>query len=77
MAIKKTIKPVKAAVEVKSIDDLCKDLAALQNDLIEAKRGHRQGELINTCSLKTTRKQIARLHTAIRAMQMTSEKESK
>ncbi len=75
--IKKTTKLAKAAVEVKSIDDLSKDLANLQNDLIEAKRGHKQGELVNTCSLKTTRKKIARLYTAIRAMQMTSEKESK
>lgn len=77
MAVKKITKPAKDAVVVKSIDELRKDLAAKQNDQIEAKRGHRQGELVNTCSLKDIRKEIARLHTAIRALQVASEKESK
>ncbi len=76
MAILKSTKKIAASPErsrktkeanvVKSIDDLKLELISKQADLIEAKRGHRQGELVNPCVLRTTRKQIARLHTAIR-----------
>ncbi len=67
----------KTAVEVKTIDALKAELATKQSDLLEAKRGHRQGELANTCVLRSTRKEIARLFTAIKAMTMASEKENK
>ena len=51
---------------VKSVADLEKDLAAKQQDLIDAKRSHKAGELVNPRVLSATRKDIARLHTAIR-----------
>lgn len=77
MAIKKTTKAVKKATEVKTIDQLRVDLIALQNDLIEAKRGHKLGELTNTCVITVTRKKIARAFTAIRAAEIASAKEIK
>lgn len=77
MADKKTTsKKTVAANEVKTIDQMRIDLVAKQNDLIEAKRGHRMGELTNPRVITTTRKEIARLHTAIRAAEMTA-KENK
>jgi ribosomal protein L29 len=63
-------KAVKTAVEVKTIDQLKTDLTAKQADLLAAKRGHRAGELTNPRVITTTRKDIARLHTAIRAEQL-------
>jgi len=77
MADKKTTKAIKLAVEVKTIDQLRIDLAAKRNDLIEAKRGHKLGELTNPRVITVTRKEIARLHTAIRAAEMASAKENK
>ena len=77
MAVKKTIKATKPAVEVKTIDQLRIDLAAKQNDLIEAKRGHKLGELTNPRVITVTRKEIARLHTAIRAAEIAEKKENK
>ncbi len=46
------------------------DLLAKKNDLLEAKRGHRAGELVNPRVITHTRKDIARLKTAIRAEQL-------
>lgn len=77
MAIKKTVKAAKPAVEVKTIDQLRIDLALKQNDLIEAKRGHKLGELTNPRVITVTRKEIARLHTAIRAAEIAEKKENK
>ena len=79
MAEAKTAKATKAtkskeASVVKSLEDLKKDLAAKQNDLLEAKRGHRAGELQNPRVLTHTRKDIARLHTAIRAEELKGDK---
>jgi len=76
MADKKTTKAAKA-VEVKTIDQLQIDLDTKQNDLIEAERGHKLGELTNPRVITVTRKEIARLHTAIRAAEMASVKENK
>ena len=70
MAIKKIIKKAKKATEVKTIDQLRTDLAVKQNDLIESKRGHKLGELTNPRVITVTRKEIARLHTAIRAAEI-------
>ena len=75
--IKKVAKTTKKASEVKTIDQMQTELVTKQNDLAEAKRGHKQGELTNPRVITSTRKQIARLHTAIRAAQMTSTKENK
>ena len=68
--IKKSVKSTKNAVEVKSIDQLKIDLATKQNDLIELKRGHKLGELTNPRIITITRKDIARLHTAIRSAEI-------
>ena len=57
-------KSVKAAV-VKTIDDLKKELAEKQNDLLQAKRSHAAGELVNPKALRSLRKEIARLLTQI------------
>lgn len=65
MASTKTTKKTAKATEVKSLDQLRTDLAAKQADQIEAIRGHRLGELANPQILKSNRKQIARLLTAI------------
>jgi len=75
--IKKTTKTAKTAVEVKTIDQLNTDLTAKQNDLIQAKRGHKMGELTNPRVITVTRKEIARLFTAIRAAEMVAAKENK
>ena len=57
-------KTVKAAV-VKTIDDLNKELAEKRNDLLQAKRSHAAGELVNPKALRSLRKEIARLLTQI------------
>ncbi len=75
MADKKPVS-TKKAEEVKTIEQLRAELVAKQNDLIEARRGHAAGELANPRVLTSTKKEIARLHTAIRAAEI-SEKESK
>lgn len=71
MADKKTT----TASEVKTLDQLKDELATKQQDLLEAKRSHAAGELINPRVLTHTKKDIARLHTAIRAA-ATEQKES-
>jgi ribosomal protein L29 len=72
MADKKT----KKAEEVKTIATLQEELAIKRNDLLEARRGHAAGELANPRVLTATRKDIARLLTAIRAAE-NAVKESK
>ena len=63
-------KTAKAAV-VKTVDDLKKELAEKRHDLLQAKRSHAAGELVNPKALRSLRKDIARLLTHI------NEKESK
>jgi ribosomal protein L29 len=63
-------KPTKVAV-VKTVDDLKKELAEKRSDLLQAKRSHAAGELVNPKALRSLRKDIARLLTQI------NEKESK
>lgn len=77
MAIAKQTKKTVAATEVKSTDKLVKELAQKEADLIASRRSHKAGELVNPKVLNTTRKDIARLKTAIRADEITSKKESK
>lgn len=72
MADKKT---TKKANEVKTVEQLREELVAKQADLLTARRGHAAGELANPRVLTSTRKEIARLHTAIRAAEL-SAKES-
>lgn len=73
---KTTKKTVKNADEVKTIEQLRTDLIAKKTDQIEAIRGHKLGELTNPRVLTATRKDIARLHTAIRAAELAKQKES-
>jgi ribosomal protein L29 len=73
MAEKKTT--TKTASEVKTLEQLKDELVAKQNDLLETKRSHAAGELVNPRVLTSTRKEIARLNTAIRALEL-EQKES-
>ena len=45
-------KTAKAAV-VKTVDDLKKELAEKRNDLLQAKRSHAAGELVNPKALRS------------------------
>lgn len=63
-------KTAKAAV-IKTVDDLKKELAEKRHDLLQAKRSHAAGELVNPKALRSLRKDIARLLTQL------NEKESK
>lgn len=71
-----TTKATKKAEEVKTVKQLHDELATKRTDLLEAKRGHAAGELANPRVLTHTRKEIARLLTAIRAAE-SGEKENK
>jgi len=79
MAATKTTKKtaVKKADEVKTIDQLKTELQTKINDQLEAKRSHASGELVNPRVITSLRKDIARLHTAIRAAELAGQKESK
>lgn len=66
----------KNAVEVKTIEQLREELAVKKQDQLEAKRSHAAGELVNPRVLTHTRKEIARIHTAIRAAETAAVKES-
>ena len=76
MAENTTKKTAAKATEVKTLEQLRAELETKQADQIAAKRSHAAGELVNPRVLTVTRKEIARLHTAIRAAEL-SEKESK
>ena len=80
MADKKTtrIKAVAAKnpTEVKTVEQLREELATKTVDLLQAKRGNAAGELTNPRVITVTRKEIARLHFAIHALENVA-KESK
>lgn len=65
MAEKATTKTTKDAKEVKSLDVLAQELTTKRADLLEAKRSHAAGELVNPRVLASYRKDIARLLTEI------------
>lgn len=69
MATKKTTE----AREVKTIEQLRADLVTKVTDQLAIKRGHAAGELANPRVITATRKEIARLHTAIRAAELAAE----
>lgn len=77
MAAPKKTTAAKKAVEVKSVANMQKQLAEMQQDLMTSRRSHRAGELVNPRVLSTLRKDIARLMTAIRAAEISADKESK
>ena len=66
-------KTAKKADVVKTIDELRAELAAKQQDLNDSRRSHKAGELVNPRVLGQIRKEIARLHTAIRTAELKEE----
>lgn len=58
-------KPAKKADVVLTVEELKKQLSEKRADLIEAKRSHAAGELVNPKALRAYRKDIARLLTQI------------
>ena len=64
-------KNAKDATVVKSIEEMKAELQSKRNDLLEARKSHAAGELVNPKVLSVYRKDIARLLTQI------NEKESK
>ena len=77
MATKKTVKTAQKATEVLTIDQHHVELLNARTNLIDAKRGHRMGELTNPRVITATRKKIARHLTAIRAAEIDAAKEKK
>ena len=71
---KKSTKSPKEAVEVKSIEDIQKALVSKRAEMLETRRSHRAGELINPRAITHSRKEIARLKTAIRAHELKGDK---
>ena len=69
-------KTAKAAVEVKSIADLRQELDDKYKALVDYRRHHAAGELANTRVISQTRKEIARLSTAINAAKDTTGKQA-
>ncbi len=67
----------KKAVEVKTIVQLREELVSKISDQLQAKRSNAAGELANPHVITLTRKEIARLHTAIRAAEIAAQKEIK
>ncbi|QHN42831.1 50S ribosomal protein L29 [Candidatus Mycosynbacter amalyticus] len=67
---KATTKKAKEASEVKTLETLRTELATKRQDLIDARRGLAAGELQNPRVITATRKEIARLSTAIRAAEL-------
>lgn len=64
----------KETLTVKSTDELRNEIAAKHNDSLEARRGHRAGELANPRFITVTRKEIARLKTILRANELKGDK---
>ena len=69
-------KKAKKAEEVKTVEQLRSDLETKQTELLEARKSHAASELVNPRVITHTRKEIARLKTAIHASEL-SEKENK
>jgi len=67
----------KKATEVKTLGQLQVELVAKIADQLVAKRSNAAGELVNPRVITHTRKEIARLHTAIRAAEIAAQKEIK
>jgi ribosomal protein L29 len=63
-------KATKKAPEVKTLDQLKEELIAKRKDLIEAKRSNAAGELVNPRVITKTKKEIARLLTAIKTAKL-------
>lgn len=62
-------------VAAPTIDELRATLATKRQDMLEAKRSNAAGELVNQRVITSTRKEIARLLTAIRAAELAGKEE--
>ena len=69
---KTTKKTTKKATEVKTVEQLREDLVKLQGEHLDSRKSHVQGELVNPHVLTVQRKNIARLHTAIKSLENSS-----
>jgi ribosomal protein L29 len=67
----------KKATEVKTLGQLQVELVSKIADQLVLKRSNATGELANPHVITSTRKEIARLHTAIRAAEIATQKEIK
>lgn len=74
---KKVVKKVALDLKGKTIKELHEILATKQQELIDVKRGHKLGELTNPHFLTVTRKEIARILTAIGNAEKIAKKEEK
>lgn len=72
----KTTKKAAPATDAPTLEQLRADLATKRQDLLEAKRSNAAGELVNPRAITHTRKEIARISTAIRKLELTEQKES-
>lgn len=70
-------KQTKKAAEVKTVEQLREELLKLQNEHIDSRKSHVQGELVNPHVLTVQRKNIARIHTALKSAQTSAVKEEK
>jgi ribosomal protein L29 len=75
MAKTETSKKKITAPEVQSADKLRTSLAAKEADLLGYRRGHAAGELKNNSIINVTRKDIARLKTALSMEKISKEGE--
>ena len=71
-----TSKKTTATEEAPTLEQLRTDLATKQQDLLEARRSNAAGELVNPRAITRTRKEIARISTAIRSLEIAEQKES-
>ena len=66
----------KTASIVKPINELRAELAAKRQELLDSRRSHKAGELVNPRVLGQIRKQIARLNTEIRAQELAEQEDN-
>lgn len=72
MADSKTTKKA-AATDAPTLEQLRETLATKRQDLLQAKRSNAAGELVNPRAITSTRKEIARISTAIRSQELQHE----
>lgn len=61
----------------KSTSELKKDLQSMSKDLLESKKSHKAGEMVNPKSIGKIKKNIARILTKIRQDEINSQKGEK
>lgn len=61
----------------KPISDLTNDLSVMRQDLLDARKSHKAGEMVNPRAITKLRKNIARILTRIRQEEINSQKGDK